>query len=151
MIYQLKREQTLNCSLDEAWEFFATPKNLDKMTPKSIGFKITHLDAETMYQGQMIGYKIKVAPLTWITWLTEITFIEHKKSFIDDQRTGPYKVWHHTHSFEEKDGKTIMRDDVTYVLPFGIFGKIANALYVNRQVKSIFDERAKITEEIFNS
>lgn len=90
-----------------------------------------------------------VAPKIWITWLTEITFVEHKKSFIDDQRAGPYKVWHHTHRFEEKDGKTLMTDDVTYVLPFGILGKIMNWLYVGKQVEHIFDERKRLCAELF--
>ncbi len=151
MINHIHREQLLDCSLEEAWKFFATPRNLDQMTPESIGFKITHLDADEMHQGQMIAYKIKVAPFIWLSWLTEITFIDDRKSFIDDQRSGPYKVWHHTHRFEEKDGKTLMIDDVTYVMPFGIFGKLANILYVKRQVKQIFDERQKLSAEIFNN
>ncbi len=149
MIYQIKREQLLNCTLDEAWEFFSTPRNLEKMTPKSVGFKITHLDSEEMHQGQIIGYKIMILPKIWVNWLTEITFVEHKKSFIDDQRVGPYKVWHHTHRFEQKGDKVLMTDNVTYVLPFGLLGKVVNFLFVGKQINSIFDERKKLTEEIF--
>ena len=151
MIYQLKREQQLNCSLDEAWEFFATPRNLDKLTPDSIGFKITHCDSETMHKGQTIGYKVKIAPLIWVNWLTEITHVDHKRSFIDDQRVGPYKVWHHTHNFEERDGGILMTDHVTYVLPLGIIGQIAHALFVKNQLRHIFDERARLCDAIFNA
>ena len=88
MIYQLERTQQLNCTLNEAWEFFSTPRNLDKLTPDSIGFKITHCDSEKMHAGQIIGYKIKLAPLIWVTWLTEITHVDEMKSFVDDQRAG---------------------------------------------------------------
>lgn len=151
MIHQIQRKQTLNCTLDEAWEFFATPKNLDKLTPQSVEMKITHCSSDSISQGQVLGYKIKIFPFVWITWLTEITFIDDKKSFIDDQLIGPFKVWHHIHTFEEKDGKVLMTDEVTYVLPFGILGKIAKLLYVGGQVEHIFDERKRLTEEVFNS
>ena len=92
MIYHLHREQLINCTLEEAWTFFATPRNLDKITPQSIDFKITHCPSEKMHQGQVIAYKVKILPLIWVTWLTEITFVDHKKSFIDTQMVGPYKV-----------------------------------------------------------
>ncbi|BDS05493.1 SRPBCC domain-containing protein [Oceaniferula spumae] len=150
MIYQLHREQLLPCSLDDAWEFFSTPRNLDRLTPDSVGFKITHCESETMHEGQIIGYKVKVAPMIWVTWLTEITLVDDRKTFIDDQRVGPYKVWHHTHRFEEKEDGVLMTDDVTYVLPFGIFGRLANALFVRRQLNHIFDERARLTDAIFS-
>lgn len=151
MIYQLEREQTLPCTLTEAWEFFSTPRNLDKLTPESVGFKITHLASESMHEGQIIAYKVKVAPLTWLTWLTEITHVSPMKSFVDDQRIGPYKVWHHTHRFEEVADGVRMTDSVTYVLPFGIFGKIAHALFVKKQLRHIFDERARLCSEFFNA
>ena len=151
MIYQLKREQQLNCTLDTAWDFFSTPRNLDKLTPNSIGFKITHCDSQTMHEGQIIGYKIKLAPLIWITWLTEITHVDNQRSFIDDQRIGPYKLWHHSHHFAEHDGGVIMQDHVTYALPFGVIGKIAHALFIKKQLRHIFDERARLCSEIFNA
>ncbi|MFK7910176.1 MAG: hypothetical protein AB8F34_06185 [Akkermansiaceae bacterium] len=151
MIYQLEREQHLNCSLDQAWEFFSTPRNLDRLTPDSVGFKITHCSSETMHEGQIIGYKVKVAPLVWLTWLTEITHVDHKKSFIDDQRIGPYKVWHHTHRFEQRDGGVVMTDQVTYVMPFGIFGKIAHALFVKNKLAHIFDERERLCGAVFSA
>lgn len=150
MIYQLHREQLLDCTLDEAWEFFSTPRNLDKLTPDAVGFKITHCESETMHEGQIIGYKVKIAPLIWVNWLTEITLVEDRKMFIDDQRIGPYKVWHHTHRFEQKDDGVLMTDHVTYVLPFGIFGQMAHVLFVKNQLKHIFDERERLTEALFS-
>lgn len=151
MIYQLKREQHINCSLSDAWAFFSTPKNLDKLTPDSVGFKITHCSSETAHEGQMIGYKVKVAPFIWVTWLTEITKVNDMHSFVDDQRIGPYKVWHHTHRFEEKDGGVLMTDEVTYVMPFGIIGTIVHGLFVKNKLRHIFDERKRLCEQYFSA
>lgn len=151
MIYQLKREQHINCSLDEAWAFFSTPRNLDKLTPESVGFKITQCDSDTAHEGQMIAYKVKVAPLTWVTWLTEITKVNEKESFIDDQRIGPYKIWHHTHRFKEQEDGVLMTDDITYVMPFGIIGVIVHALFVKNKLRHIFDERQRLCEKYFSA
>ena len=150
MIYQLKRQQILNCSIEQAWSFFSTPRNLDRLTPDSVGFKITHCAPETMQPGQMIGYKVKVAPFIWVTWLTEITMIDDLRSFIDEQRLGPYKIWHHIHRFEAQENNVIMTDEVTYVMPFGILGKIAHALFVKSKLQHIFDERQRLTDAIFS-
>lgn len=151
MIYQLHYQQQLDCTLEEAWTFFSTPRNLDRLTPKSVGFKITHCSSETMHEGQIIGYKVKVAPLIWVTWLTEITLVDAPHTFIDDQRSGPYKLWHHTHRFEEKNGGVLMTDEVTYVMPFGIIGRIAHALFVKAQLRHIFSERERLCHNIFNA
>lgn len=148
-MYHIHRQQYLHCPLDQAWDFFSSPRNLDRLTPESVGFKITHLLSDTMHEGQLIGYKVKIAPLLWVNWLTEITHVEPKTSFIDDQRIGPYSVWHHTHSFEETADGTLMTDSITYALPFGILGKVAHRLYVKKQLKHIFDQRSRLTEEIF--
>lgn len=150
MIYQLKREQTLRCSIDQAWSFFSTPRNLDRLTPDSVGFKITHCTSEVMHQGQMIAYKVKVAPLIWVSWLTEITSVNDHSSFIDEQRIGPYKIWHHIHRFEAQDDDVLMTDEVTYVMPFGFLGKIAHALFVKRKLQHIFAERQRLTDAIFS-
>jgi ligand-binding SRPBCC domain-containing protein len=150
MIYQLKREQTLRCSIDQAWSFFSTPRNLDRLTPDSVGFKITHCTSEIMHQGQMIAYKVKVAPLIWVRWLTEITSVDDHESFIDEQRLGPYKIWHHIHRFEAQGDEVLMTDEVTYVMPFGILGKVAHALFVKRKLQHIFDERQRLTDAIFS-
>lgn len=151
MIYQLKRQQVINCSLEEAWAFFSTPRNLDKLTPDSVGFKITHCDSETAHEGQMIGYKVKVAPFIWVTWLTEITKVNDRESFVDDQRIGPYKVWHHTHRFEQHEGGVLMTDEVTYVMPLGILGDIVHALFVKNKLRHIFDERERLCAEYFSA
>ncbi|MBK1854631.1 SRPBCC family protein [Verrucomicrobiaceae bacterium 5K15] len=135
----------------EAWEFFSTPRNLDRLTPKSVGFKITHCASETMHQGQIIAYKIKVAPMIWVSWLTEISQVENRVMFVDSQLSGPYKVWHHTHRFQENENGVMMTDDVAYVMPFGILGELVHALFVKRQLTHIFDERRRLVAEVFSA
>jgi len=150
-IYHLHREQQLPCSMDDAWEFFSTPRNLDRLTPKSVGFKITHCASEKMHEGQVIAYKIKVAPLIWVSWLTEISLVNYREMFIDNQCSGPYKVWHHTHSFKENEDGVMMMDDVSYVMPFGLLGDIVHALFVKRQLAHIFNERERLVNEHFSA
>ena len=149
-IYHLHKEQQLNCDMDKAWDFFSTPKNLDRLTPKSVGFKITHCSSESMHEGQIIAYKIKVAPMIWVSWLTEISRVEDRHMFVDNQLSGPYKVWHHTHSFVENENGVLMSDDVAYVMPFGIIGTIVHAILVRRKLDHIFNERRRLVEEILN-
>lgn len=155
MIHQLIRTQHIPASLEQVWEFFATPKNLEKMTPDDLKFEITHLNADSMFQGQMIGYKIQLAPIVNLTWLTEITHIKDDSDtlryFVDEQRTGPYKIWHHLHQFEAVDGGVLMTDEVTYLMPFGPLGEIAHALKVKSQLEGIFTQRAEFTEKWFTS
>ncbi|PQJ29517.1 SRPBCC family protein [Rubritalea profundi] len=150
-MYHLHRKQQLHCSLDDAWDFFSNPRNLDKLTPSSVGFKITHCKSDVMHVGQMIGYRIKIAPMIWVKWLSEITLVEDKKRFIDDQRIGPYKVWHHTHQFEENAEGVLMTDDILYALPYGPLGAIAHTLHVKKKLQHIFDERRRLTEELFSA
>jgi ligand-binding SRPBCC domain-containing protein len=85
-----------------------------------------------------------------MNWVTEITQVKDKHFFIDEQRLGPYKMWHHQHFFEEKDGGILMTDIITYIPPFGILGDIANTLLIKKQLKGIFDYRFKVMDEKFN-
>lgn len=150
-MHHFQRKQWLPCSLEEAWDFFSSPRNLDHLTPDSVGFRITHLQSERMHPGQVIAYQVKVAPMIWVDWLTEITQVEPMQSFVDDQRIGPYKLWHHTHRFEEQNDGVLMTDEVTYALPFGPLGEIVHRLYVKRQLRHIFDERERLAAERFNA
>lgn len=148
--YTLSKEQTLPCTLDEAWSFFSSPKNLSKITPDYLGFEITSPDlAKNMYPGQIISYK--VSPLLGIklNWMTEITHVEDRKYFVDNQRFGPYKMWHHQHWFEEVPEGVKMKDTITYVLPFGILGRIAHTLFIKKQLEGIFDYRKVVTDRLF--
>jgi ligand-binding SRPBCC domain-containing protein len=104
---------------------------------------------EKMYAGQVIRYKITVLPLVRVSWVTEITQVQEPSFFIDEQRLGPYKWWHHQHHFREAPGGVEMTDDVKYLLPMGILGRFANALFVSRQLNSIFDYRHKVLQDFF--
>ena len=151
-MYRVFAEQFVPISIDEAWEFFSSPKNLKDITPDHMGFKITSVFfKEKMYEGQLISYIVKPILGIPLKWVTEITHVEEKKYFVDEQRFGPYKMWHHEHHFEEKDGGVMMTDIVHYKLPWYTFSPIANALVINRQVNQIFKYRKKKIEELFGS
>jgi ligand-binding SRPBCC domain-containing protein len=149
--YCIKTEQRLPISINEAWEFFSSPKNLNEITPKDMRFIITNKPAKDMYAGQIITYK--VSPLSGIKmdWMTEITQVVDKKHFIDEQRFGPYALWHHQHHFEEIDGGVLMKDEVNYKLPFGFLGTIAHTLFVKNKLKQIFNYRFRVLEERFGT
>ncbi len=149
-IQRLQRVQLLNLSLDEAWDFFSSPRNLQTITPSYMKFKIigdTFSDA--MYAGQIIEYK--VSPLLGIPlyWMTEITQVKEKQFFIDEQRFGPYAFWHHQHHFKETQNGVEMTDLLHYKLPLYALGRIANKLFVEKQVAKIFDYRYQKIKELF--
>ena len=147
--YSLKTEQNLPISLQEAWDFFSSPKNLSKITPKHMGFIITNQPSETMFEGQIITYKVSPLLGVKINWMTEITTVKDNEYFIDEQRFGPYSLWHHRHHFYEIDGGIKMIDEVNYKLPFGFLGSIAHRLFVRKKLKSIFEYREKVLIEMF--
>ena len=147
--YSLKTEQNLPISLQEAWDFFSSPKNLSKITPKNMGFIITNQPSETMFEGQIITYKVSPLLGVKINWMTEITTVKDNEYFIDEQRFGPYSLWHHRHHFYEIDGGIKMIDEVNYKLPFGFLGSIAHRLFVRKKLKSIFEYREKVLIEMF--
>jgi len=149
--YQLKFEQKLPISLEQAWDFFSSPLNLAKITPDHMGFIITSdfKEGQKMYPGMIITYK--VSPLLGIklNWMTEITHVREGKYFVDEQRFGPYALWHHQHHFEEIKGGVHMTDIINYAIPYGFIGRIANSILVENEVRGIFDYREKKVEELF--
>lgn len=149
-IYSLETQQLLPISLDEAWSFFSSPGNLEKITPDDLSFEITSLDSENMYPGQLISYKIGIFPIIRSNWVTEITHVEPKKYFIDEQRFGPYKMWHHQHHFTEKNGQVLMVDKVEFKLPFVIIGKAMYPFLIKPKLKRIFTHRRQILDQLFN-
>ena len=151
-VYSLKTVQKIPISLDEAWEFFSKPHNLKHLTPSKLGFVIrSKHHGESMYAGQIIEYTVK--PLFGIPlyWMTEITHVEDKKYFVDEQRFGPYRLWHHQHHFKEIEGGVEMTDIVHYKIPFWFIGDIANTLIVKNELKQIFNYRYKIIQERFGN
>jgi ligand-binding SRPBCC domain-containing protein len=150
--YALKFVQKIPCSLDDAWNFFSYSANLVKITPATMDFKvISKHHGEKMYPGQIIEYKVK--PLLGIPfyWMTEITHVKDKEFFVDEQRYGPYSLWHHQHLFKEIEGGVEMTDIVHYKIPFWILGDVANKLFVNKKLQTVFEYRYKQVELIFGS
>ena len=146
-MHQITRSQIVSLSLEEAWEFFSSPKNLKFLTPDALNFQILKA-AETMYPGMIIIYKVSPLFNIPITWVTEITHIHDKSFFVDEQRVGPYSMWHHEHHFKEVEGGVEIKDIITYKLPLGFIGKGLNALFVEKQINEIFDYRNKKMETL---
>lgn len=148
-IYTLARTQDLPISIHEAWDFFSNPNNLSKITPDEMAFTVTSDLPEQMYPGLIITYIVKPLLGIPLNWVTEITQIDPPNYFIDEQRFGPYKFWHHTHFFKEIDEGVRMEDRVWYGLPFGFFGNIAQPIIVKKKLSQIFDFRNGILEKRF--
>jgi ligand-binding SRPBCC domain-containing protein len=151
--YLLKTEQAIPISLDEAWDFFSSPLNLAKITPKEMGFVVTsdYTVQTKMYAGMIITYKI--SPLFGIkmNWMTEITHVKDGEYFVDEQRFGPYALWHHQHHFKAVDGGVLMNDILNYAIPYGVIGRLGNAILVHKQIRKIFSYREKAIKEMFGS
>lgn len=142
-IYNLQSKQNLPISIEEAWNFFSDPKNLKIITPGYMGFKTLSGDDRTIFPGQIIQYR--VTPILGIPmkWVTEITHVQDRKYFVDEQRFGPYSLWHHKHFFKEIDGGVEMEDIVDYKVPMGILGQLVHPILVAPKLKEIFDFRRK--------
>lgn len=148
--YQLIKKQNIPASIDEIWDFISSPSNLKEITPKHMGFEVTgNTGKGQMYPGMIITYK--VSPLLGIklNWVTEITHVKDKEYFVDEQRIGPYTMWHHEHKIEPIEGGIMMTDIVTYQPPMGILGAIANTLFIKKQLEEIFGYRTVALENIF--
>lgn len=151
--YQYRAEQDLQVSLDELWDFISDPRNLSQITPQRMGFKITSPNIpEKMYEGLIISYKVKPVANIPTTWVTEITKVKDKTYFVDEQRIGPFKMWHHEHILEVLNPTTIrMKDIVSYAPPLGILGRLANFLFIKSNLKQIFEHRKTVLAKKFSS
>ena len=150
-IYQKKTTQRLPISVSKAWNFLSNPGNLKTITPKYMGFKILDEHKPKMYAGQIIKYI--VTPVLGIptTWVTEITHVEDQKYFVDEQRFGPYALWHHKHFIKEIPGGVEMIDIIDYKLPFGLLGRIAHPILVKGKLNEIFEYRYHKLIELFGN
>lgn len=148
--YQLHKTQKIPATIDQVWDFISSPANLKKITPGYMGFNITSkLLSEKMYPGMIISYKVSPVLGIKMTWVTEITQVKEKEYFVDEQRVGPYSMWHHEHKIEPIEGGVLMTDIVSYQPPFGILGSIANSILIKNQLKEIFDYRVTAVEKMF--
>ncbi|NBC82479.1 MAG: cell division inhibitor [Bacteroidetes bacterium] len=149
-IYTLTAKQWLPAGRDKLWDFIAHPRNLSKITPPHMKFIITsELDSEVMYTGQIISYHVYPIKGFKTNWVTEIKHVKEGAYFVDEQLFGPYKLWHHKHFLEDREGGTQMTDIVSYKLPFGRPGSIAQTLFVKNQLIQIFTFRKHKLEELF--
>ena len=149
MIYSLHTKQNLPISIDEAWNFLSNPKNLKTITPDFMEFDIVSGDDKTMYPGQIIEYIVRPVMGIPNKWVTEITHVEEKKYFVDEQRFGPYSLWHHKHFLKEIPGGIEMEDLIHYKIPFGIIGQLVHPILVKPKLEQIFDYRRKKLIELF--
>jgi ligand-binding SRPBCC domain-containing protein len=148
-LHRLERKLELPISLDQAWKFFSNPGNLKMITPPSLGLAVTDIPGEKIYPGMIINYRVRpILRLPW-NWVTEITHVNAPFMFVDEQRTGPYRLWHHEHHFQEIAGGVEIRDLVHYILPLGILGDVINTLRVENDLRLIFDYREEVLNKMF--
>jgi ligand-binding SRPBCC domain-containing protein len=147
---QLTKVQRLPISMEDAWAFFSSPRNLKHITPPEMRFEIlSNSGSEVMYPGQVITYHVR--PLLGIKmfWMTEITHVEEGRYFVDEQRIGPYSLWHHQHHFKPINGGVEMTDIVSYRVPLGFLGELLSGWLVRKKLEAIFEYRFKVLSERF--
>lgn len=149
-VHSLTYQQNIPADGDAVWSFFSDARNLPAITPSYMNFRI--LNEETLgeiYPGMVIRYKVSPVMKVPLFWMTEITAVRRYRLFVDVQRRGPYKMWHHQHLFEETDAGVCMTDIVHYELPLGPLGSVAHQLFVKKQLREVFDFRRNKVDEIF--
>jgi ligand-binding SRPBCC domain-containing protein len=148
-IYQFKAKQFLPISIGEAWKFFSNSSNLPKITPPWLNFEVTSQLENKMYAGMIITYLVRPLLNIPTTWVTEITHVCEPYFFVDEQRFGPYKFWHHQHIFRDAENGIEMEDIVSYAVPFGVIGRLANSWIISQRIKSIFKFREEVLDKLF--
>lgn len=150
--YQLIKTQKLPTTVNHVWDFISSPANLKEITPEHMGFIVTsNNDDEKMYPGMIITYKVSPILGIKLNWMTEITQVKNHEFFIDEQRIGPYSMWHHQHKINAIEGGVLMTDIITYIPPLGILGALANSIFIKKQLEEIFDYRKIALEKRFGT
>lgn len=151
-IYTLESKQILKGSIEAIWDFFSRPENLNKITPDDLKFKITTPNLpEKTYAGQIISYEIEIFPMVKNYWVTEISQVVDRQLFVDEQRFGPYAMWHHEHHFvQQAPNEILMIDRISYKLPFGLIGRWIAGGLIEKKLKKIFTYRFETCEQLFN-
>lgn len=151
--YTLKYETFIPTTLNKAWDFFTSPLNLVKITPPDMNFVVTseYSDSDKLYAGMIITYFISPLFGIKLRWMTEITHVKEKEYFVDEQRFGPYALWHHQHHFKQVEGGVMMTDIVNYAVPYGFIGRIANARFVRKKLKEVFSFREDAIGHLFGT
>jgi ligand-binding SRPBCC domain-containing protein len=148
-MHQFIRKQFVKTDLQTCWDFFSSPANLKRITPSYMGFDVKTEVPTKMYEGLIIAYTVKPLLGIPVEWVTEITHVKDKSFFVDEQRKGPYTMWHHEHHFKEVEGGVEMTDIVSYIIPLGFLGKLVEPFLVQPKLEEIFAYRFKIVKEVF--
>lgn len=152
VITQLYFEQKLPTTIENVWDFISSPANLERITPSYMGFNILSRNLpKKMYPGIFITYKVHPLFNIPLSWVTEITHLKEHQYFVDEQRIGPYAIWHHEHHIEAITGGVLMKDILSYRLPYGYLGRIVNALFIKKKVATIFTYREQALAELFGT
>jgi len=150
-IYTLHKKQKLPISVNQAWDFLSDPRNLKTITPDYMGFNILSGADRAMFAGQIIQYIVTPVLGIKTKWVTEITHVLDNHYFVDEQRFGPYALWHHKHFIKEIDGGVEMEDIVDYKLPLGFLGQLVHPILVKPKLEEIFNYRTKKLEQLFGT
>lgn len=137
-MYTLHKETFVDTTLEKAWDFIRNPANLNKITPDDMAFQIVSDLPDEMFEGMLVEYSVQIPVMGTQPWLSELKHIVPGRSFVDEQKIGPYKLWYHYHGIEETEGGVRFIDRITYEVPFGIFGRIAHALFIRKTLERIF-------------
>jgi ligand-binding SRPBCC domain-containing protein len=150
--YQLFKRQKLPVTVREVWNFISSPDNLKEITPGNMGFIVTSNNgSEKMYPGMIITYEVSPILGIKLNWMTEITQVKDYEYFVDEQKVGPYSIWHHQHKIEPVDDGVLMTDIVTYQPPYGFIGALANSMVIKNRLQQIFDYRSIALEKRFGT
>ncbi len=148
-LYRFFEEQKLSITIQEAWDFFSRPDNLSKITPPEMKFVITNEPGKNIYSGQVIAYKVRPLFNISLNWVTIISAVEKPHYFIDEQKFGPYKFWHHRHTFKELSDGVLMKDEVYYALPAGVLGRMMHRFFIKKKIEEIFSFRKETLKKMF--
>ena len=149
-LYCLKRFQRLPVSIDKAWQFFSNPMNLPEITPSWLRFELTQTVPKSVYSGMIISYRLTPLPYIPVNWISEITHVKAPDFFVDEQRFGPYRFWHHQHKFNACGSETEMTDIVHYAMGYGMLGELAHRFIVSPRLENIFDYRYEKISRLFS-
>lgn len=148
-LYRFEHCLTIAAPLEDVWSFFADPHNLTRITPPSLNLRVPPELPHTVYPGMIVTYTVRPFAGYRATWVTEITHVTERTLFVDEQRFGPYRFWHHQHHLLETDDGIEVRDIVHYALPLGPFGRLANAVMIRARLREIFNYRVDAIKRVF--
>jgi ligand-binding SRPBCC domain-containing protein len=148
-LYRLHAKQTVPISKEKAWHFLSNPSNLKIITPDAMGFEILSGVERELFTGQIIQYNVSPIAGVKTRWVTEITHVEKGNYFVDEQRFGPYALWHHKHFITPTENGVEMEDIIDYKIPFGLLGQLLHALFIKKQLITIFKYREDKLTELF--